>query len=502
MRPRPAFVHHLLRESSSLPGASGRHYFQPISHMDATIQRLRMRPNGWVTAAGFAVTLLLSWFDYLTGPDVSFSLFYLLPVMGVGWVCGRKPALWIAVVAAISWTAAERFGGTRELRPWVYPFNFLAHAGVLAVVAGLGAATRHLLETSEQEVAQRTAELEKEVADRKRVEHELRASEERFRQIAENISEVFWMTDVEKRQMIYISPAYETIWGRRCQDLYDSPRSWLDAIEPEDRARVMQAAFKQAAGEYDEQYRVVRPDGSFRWIRDRAFPVYDRSGAIYRIAGIAEDITEQRKLEQQLLEISDREQARIGHDLHDGLCQFLVSTAFDCNRLQQSLILAKRAEAAEAAKLSALLDSAISQARQLARGLYPVQLEADGLASALEELAASVHSRLNIACALEYTEPVAIRDNAVATHLYRIVQEAVNNSVRHAHPHHIWIRLMPASGKLDLCVSDDGGGLPANRRGRGMGLHIMDYRTRAIGGTLQIGPRDGGGTTVFCSVPV
>jgi PAS domain S-box-containing protein len=129
--------------------------------------------------------------------------------------------------------------------------------------------------------------------DKKRAIEALRESQERFQQLAENIREVFWMTNPEKTEMIYISPAYESIWGRSCGSLYASPRSWLEAIHPEDRDRVLQAALtKQVDGHYAEEYRIVRPDGSVRWILDRAFPVKDRDGKVYRIAGVAEDITD------------------------------------------------------------------------------------------------------------------------------------------------------------------------------------------------------------------
>ncbi len=134
-----------------------------------------------------------------------------------------------------------------------------------------------------------------EITERKRAEEVLRQTQEQFRQLAENIREVFWMTNPEKNQMLYISPGYEDIWGRTCQSLYASPRSWLEAIHPDDRARVFAAATtKQVSGAYDEEYRIVRPDGSIRWIWDRAFPIRDAAGTIYRIAGIAEDITERK----------------------------------------------------------------------------------------------------------------------------------------------------------------------------------------------------------------
>ena len=139
----------------------------------------------------------------------------------------------------------------------------------------------------------------RDLTERRRSEHALRESEERFRQLAENIREVFWMTDPLRRAILYISPAYETIWGRTCESLYRQPETWVEAIHPEDRERVMAAAAQEAGGGYHEVYRVMRTDGSIRWVRDRAFPIKDASGRVYRIVGTAEDITERRELEEQ-----------------------------------------------------------------------------------------------------------------------------------------------------------------------------------------------------------
>jgi PAS domain S-box-containing protein len=126
---------------------------------------------------------------------------------------------------------------------------------------------------------------------------DLRASEERFRQLAESIDEVFWITNPEKPGMAYISPGYETVWGRTCASLYASPGAWIEAIHPNDRALVRDAIANQTSGGYDIQYRIARPDGEIRFIHDRAFPVRNSAGVVFRIVGVASDITARHEAE-------------------------------------------------------------------------------------------------------------------------------------------------------------------------------------------------------------
>lgn len=144
----------------------------------------------------------------------------------------------------------------------------------------------------------------RDITEREHAEQMLRENEIIFRQMTENIREVFWIGAPDWKDVFYISPAYEEIWGRSCESLYARPLDWLDAIVAADREQVMDAISRKSAGDLSNvifpEYRILRPDGSERWIRARAFPVRDAGGKVHRIAGIAEDITERKQAEEKL----------------------------------------------------------------------------------------------------------------------------------------------------------------------------------------------------------
>ena len=729
--------------------------------------------------AGLVYTALVSVIALVAPKAMNFDCFYLFGCALIGWAAGTRAAILIVLASAGFLFYHDAFLSPLAIPTWIIYWNsvirLLAYGGIAWLAGEAGRLTRNL----EQGVQERTARLQTEVGEHQQTAELLGEAIQLFRQVTENISDVFWVTDATKSQVEYISPGFEQVWGKSCEELYASPVLWQEGIHPEDRERVARAMFReQASGEYDEQYRVVRPDGALRWVHDRAFPVKDENGAVYRIVGIAEDITERKRaeqllqaerdlgaalsstsdlklavervldiamqlegidcggvylmnqqtgelhleahrglpgsfverishykadatearlaragrityvghkqiprslealwgsqglralavvplqhkgvvlgilnlasfgedeisprlrlgieliasqvaaafarigaeeslrhsearlrtiingspiallafdangvltfedgqalgamgakpaehlgrpvaevfsdfplmlenlrraltaeefssiaqfgdnvlefrftplrykgattngfvavattiterfrLEQQILEISDREQARIGQDVHDGLCQQLVGAAFVANSLQQTLESQERAEASHARRICGLLDEAITESRRVARGLYPVRLETEGLGPALVELAGIAAERFNIQCVCDAGTARVQCDTTTATHLYRIAQEAVNNAVKHSGARNISLRLTGSEESIDLEVKDDGKGIQAAAgRYSGMGLYIMDYRARSLGGSLHIGS-DGGGTRVSCHVP-
>jgi signal transduction histidine kinase len=246
----------------------------------------------------------------------------------------------------------------------------------------------------------------------------------------------------------------------------------------------------------------LRPSGASEglWLTVTGRPLIDGQGRVQGGVVVYTDISPRKLMEKQITEISDREQRRIGQDLHDNLCQHMVSIAFAAELLRDKLARKDLPEAAQAETIAEMVNEGISQARNLARGLYPVRLEVDGLTSALEELAANAQARNNIACRFTCDEEVLIHDEVAGNNLYRIAQEAVNNSIKHSRAKNISIGLGAVEDEVTLTVKDDGIGFPESPDpALGMGLHIMNYRAKMIGAFLDIRRGAGGGTIVICS---
>ncbi len=760
------------RTVSAAAGLLGSDVVSSINHSKAK----GLSPRTRLMLIGLVFIVGVGLINLYTVPGLNLEFFYLLGCAFVGWGVGARAALFCALLSGGFLYFAETAGST--LPGWILFLNTIARLMAFAGIGWLAAEVGRLTGTLERTVQQRTAQLQSEVEEHKETAELLHEAMQLFKQVTENVTDVFWVTDPSKSQVHYVSPEFEKVWGESRQSIYVSPGTWLDGVHPEDRERVTRATFtKQVTGEYDEEYRVVRPDGSVCWVHDRAFPVKNADGTVYRLVGIAEDITERKRteqllqaqrdvgvslsftsdlryaldrllaialqlegidcggvyllhqktgaldleahrglsrpfiqrvshykadatearlvkageivyvrheqiprnlevlwggeglralavvpirhkgevigmltlgsyrhdeilpktrlavemvasqaagaiariraeeslrrseanlrtiirnapialfagdtsgtitfedgqalgaagikpdehvgravaevygevpaenvrralageefrsmlelgptlfechytatrdeegkvtgflgvatnitervrLERQIFEISDREQARIGQDIHDGLCQQLVSIAFDANSLERSLSSEHRPEVTIARRISGLLDEAITESRRVSRGLYPVRLETEGLVPALKDLVNTTCERFNIRCFCKAESPGPACDHTTATHLYRIAQEAVNNALKHSAALTISVQITESDDHIELTVEDDGKGVePTRGRNSGMGLYTMDYRARSMGGSLRLSRGDRGGTVVSCRVP-
>jgi len=221
-----------------------------------------------------------------------------------------------------------------------------------------------------------------------------------------------------------------------------------------------------------------------------------------RTLALTEEIAERERLEREILDAGERERRRIGRDLHDSLGQLLTGTALAGQAVHERLASSGSAEATGVARMVSLVEEAIELTRSLSHGLDPVEVEGGGLAEALRKLVATTTTLATTRCEYRGAESIAIEDSAIATHLYRIAQEAITNAIKHGHAANIVVDLARQDHGLRLTVRDDGVGIPEpQRRNPGMGLRVMAHRAAVMGGRFEVrreGPR---GTRVVCDMP-
>lgn len=255
-------------------------------------------------------------------------------------------------------------------------------------------------------------------------------------------------------------------------------------------------------------------DGSFYWVDTTIVPFLDEHGKPRQYIAIRADITERkraeeklrqseaerRQLEQTVAAAAEQERSRIARELHDGLGQQLGGLLFLMNGLHRDLKSANSAQAEIAAQLSKELATAITQARDLSHGLYAVPPQPDGLVQALDSLAERISASYGITSELS-SDAIVVHDLNVASHIYRIAQEAVHNALKHGHASRIAIELVRRPADVELRVRDNGVGFDTQKNCHGLGLRTMEQRARLIGGQLKVNIEPGAGVTVICSVP-
>jgi len=339
------------------------------------------------------------------------------------------------------------------------------------------------------------------ITRQKETELALRESQARFDAFMADSPAIAFMKDAAGRYA-YFNPPLGQLLGRSLEQMVGkTDAEWLPASVAK-KLRANDRVALGAARALRQIEMIPRPDGSLsHWLTVR-FPFQDLHGRRY-VGGVAVDVTETRRLEQQILAAGEQERQRLGRELHDGLGQQLTAIELAGHSLREQLAGVHPALEKQAIQICQFLRETITQTRNLSHGLSPVDLANGGLADALRRLAESTQATGRCRCRGRVDPDLLVSDPDTAGHLYRIAQEAVNNALKHGPASLINISLTRRRRDLRLRITDNGPGLPKSESARtGIGLKIMQHRANAIGGSCIIESPTGGGVTVTCSVPL
>jgi PAS domain S-box-containing protein len=283
----------------------------------------------------------------------------------------------------------------------------------------------------------------------------------------------------------------EDLFGRQWAEFFADPEVVQSLLERITRKGLL----------HDNLVRLQRKDRSLLHVLIDGNGLWEKKKLVHT-RWFVRDVTRRVELEKEILAVSDRERQRIGQDLHDDLCQQLTSIEFLTRALERRLQADSRAEGAQAKEIGQLTRRAITYARELAHGMFPVELHAAGLAGALRDLASRTKALFRIDCRFRDESSPHIHDQVAQIHLYRIAQEAVRNAVNHGKAGQVVIGLKTGENRIVLSVRDNGAGIPLKPpKSKGLGLRIMDHRASVLGGSVLVRKSPKGGTTVVCSIP-
>jgi PAS domain S-box-containing protein len=349
-----------------------------------------------------------------------------------------------------------------------------------------------------EKLEQYNEKLQGEIVERKRAEARLRVSEEMFSKAFRSSPNGICILSVADGQFLNINDAFLACTGYSRAELLGKNAMEEAIFGGKDKASSLIDSIARQSRVRNFEIEVFAKSGEIRTGMLSCEPIEIRNESCLLLT--IEDVTDRKHLEREIMEISDRERHKIGQDLHDDLCAHLIGVEVLSGVMNRKLENKAPEEAAFAVKIGGLVSESIKKARRLARGLCPVHLVSYGLESALRELCINTSDMSYTFCDLRCEEAVSVDDNIVATHLFRIAQEAVQNAVKHGWADRIIIDLSSQKGIVRLRVTDNGVGMQETVDTKGMGLRIMNHRAKMIGASFEIRPNPEGGTIVECSV--
>jgi len=334
----------------------------------------------------------------------------------------------------------------------------------------------------------------RDVSDRKKTEKALKLSEELFSKAFRSSPSGMFIASIKDTRIINVNDSFLKITG---YSLFDLVGKELTAIRffytPSEGSKILDGIIKNNPLQPLE-FKFLNSAGQVR-TGLISVEIVDVWGERCMLAAM-EDMTESRELEKEILNISERERRKIAMELHDDLCPHLIGIEVLTKILKERLESKAADEACNADTIRALILESIDKTRRLSKGLFPINLAEHGFHSSLQELSAQVREMFGLSCEVACPQSFSFKDNAVSTHLYYIMHEAVHNAVKHARAHHIHIQLTDRVGRIGLTIRDDGTGISDLDRVQGMGIKIMKYRAARIGASLDIFRDPGGGTRV------
>jgi PAS domain S-box-containing protein len=372
---------------------------------------------------------------------------------------------------------------------------------------------------------------------------EYRRAQQNYETLVHSVEGIVWEANAHDSQFTFVSQQARRLLGYPAERWLRNRNFWKNHLHAKDREWVLKFRAQAVAAKKDcvLEYRMIRADRRIVWLRDSLSVSQDARGQL-KLRGIMVNITERKeaeealrrvydglearikertaevmasnvellreigerkRLEKELVEITEKERRRIGQNLHDDLGQLLTGIAFMTQSLAEKLAEASLPEVSDAAKIQSLVNQAISHTRVLSRDLTSAELDESNLAASLQALARHVGGLFEASCRFQSEGTIPPVPEGVARQLFYIAQEAATNAIKHGRPRHVWIDLASLPDRLSLTIRNDG--IPFSRASAantGMGLRIMNYRARVIGAAFEIGTDREGGTVVHCAVPI